>query len=272
MKIEKAKIRYSAPPSTDLSEQNTRPSVFTEKLRGEYYNIDITKLIPFHKQARKHFDEESLKQLGETIRAHGIRQPLTVISTGDIAGMYEVVSGERRLKAAILVGLKTVPCMIIQDQKAAVEIALIENVQRKDLHPLELARAYQQLIDENICISKTEIAEKLSLPKSAVTETMQLLSLPDNIQIKLLEENILSRKLFREILEEKTPSKMLSIINKYLNTELSKSSANKATRKKTVLKVTIDGNEIQIDAAQLDKLDSKVRIAIKGQLFEIFQE
>lgn len=273
MRVDQAKIRYPAESNAELQEQNTRPSVFTERLRGEYYNIDVTKLIPFHKQARKYFDEESIVQLGETIKAHGIRQPLTIISTDDMTGMYEVVSGERRLRAAILIGLKTVPCLIIQDHKAAVEIALIENIQRKDLHPLELAKAYQQLIEESICTSQIEIAEKLGLPKSSISETMQLLSLPEIIQNKLLEENIFNRKLFRDILEEKNSSKMLNAIEKYKNT-LALQKNNKMTKKKKtiLLKVSIYDNKIDIESNLLDKLENNKRIEVKKKLLEIFEK
>ena len=81
MRVDKAKIRHPSSFIEKEENNNTRPSVFTEKFRGEYYNIDVTKLIPFHNQARRHFDEESLNQLADTIKEHGIRQPLTVIST-----------------------------------------------------------------------------------------------------------------------------------------------------------------------------------------------
>jgi ParB family chromosome partitioning protein len=272
MRIDKAKVRYPAPSNPTKEERNssqTRPSVFTESHRGEFYNIDVSKLIPFHKQARRQFDEEALKQMAETIKTHGVRQPLTIIPKEDDSGKYEVISGERRLRAAILAGLKTVPCIIIHDHKAAVEIALIENVQRKDLHPIELAKAYQQLLDENVCANKIEIANKLGLPKSSVTETMQLLTLPKDIQSKLLNENITSRILFREILDTSDHEIMLKIID---NKKVPQTVKNRptGTKRKILLKVVLSDNQIFVDTNTLSQLSFDQKKQIKQQLLELF--
>ncbi|XP_065650397.1 probable chromosome-partitioning protein ParB [Hydra vulgaris] len=160
MRIENAKIR--TPSNIEVkSEEKSRPSIFTDKYSGEYYNINVDKLVPFHKQARQNFYEDALQQMAETIKSHGVRQPLTIIPKEDNDGTYEIVSEERRLKAAIMA-------------------ALIENVQRKDLHPLELAQAYQQILDEEICANPNDIAKKLGLSRSSVSETMKLLILPEN--------------------------------------------------------------------------------------------
>jgi ParB family chromosome partitioning protein len=268
MRVDKAKVRYPSESNVEQKESNnTRPSAFTGKLRGEYYNIEVTKLQPFHKQARKHFDEEALKQLAETIKAHGIRQPLTIIPADDSLGKYEVVSGERRLRAAIIAGLDAVPCIIIHDKKAAVEIALIENVQRKDLHPIELAKAYQQFLDEGVCDNKTEIAEKLSVSKSVVTETMQLLALPDSIQTKLLEENIVSRSLFRELLEKDDTTKMVSTITKYTNVVKAR-KASSGNRKKIIFKVMSLEGKIIIDDSAFRKMSVEEKGEIKANILK----
>jgi ParB family transcriptional regulator, chromosome partitioning protein len=266
MRIENAKMRHVEAPKNSSQTNSTRPSVFTEKYRGEYYNIDVEKLIPFHKQARTYFNEVALKQLAETIKLHGIRQPLTIIATEDVPGKYEVISGERRLRAAIIVGLKTVPCIITHDKKAAVEIALIENVQREDLHSLELAKAYQQFLDEGLCENKTEIAAKLSINKSVVTEIMKLLTLPTVIQDKLITENIASRSLFRDLLDEKDATTMLSLIEKYQNAQVEKEATKKTSnnRKKTILKFMLVQGKIVID----DNLSKKLSLDEKNQIKE----
>jgi ParB family chromosome partitioning protein len=270
MRIENAKVRH--PSTTEVkSEEKSRPSIFTDKYRGEYYNLDVTKLVPFHRQARKYFDEDELKQMAETIKAHGIRQPLTVISKNDDTGLYEVVSGERRLRAAIIAGLKTVPCIIIQDLKAAVEIALIENVQRKDLHPLELARAYQQLLEAGICLSKVEIATKLGLPKSSVTEVMQLLTLPPDVQDKILKDNIASRILFRDVLETQDESAMMNLISNYQKIDQKQSKTNSKVKRKILLKVVLCNNQISIDTNTLSKITQDEKNQLKKQLLEVLE-
>ena len=270
MRIDKAKVRHPARQNEEQKEKsNVRSSAFTSKRIGEYYNIEVGKLTPFHKQARKHFDEDSLKQMAETIKVHGIRQPLTVIPIENRAGEYEIVSGERRLRAAKIAGLETVPCIIIHDQKAAVEIALIENVQRADLHPIELAKAYQQLLDEQICDNKAKIAEKLGVTKSSVTETMQLLTLPENVQVKILEENITNRSLFREIMDKDSPKKMLDTIVNY-NKELQAKVTNSVKeRKRVVLKVVQRGNSFEVEGDILKKMSDQEKNKIKNIILEM---
>ena len=124
MRIEKAKIRLPNNIKEENSnESSQRVSTYTESYKGEYYNIEVTKLIPFKNQSRKHFDQKSLEELASTIRVHGIRQPLTILPSSEQEGKYEIISGERRWKAAQIAGLTKVPCIIIHNQEAAEEIA-----------------------------------------------------------------------------------------------------------------------------------------------------
>lgn len=258
MRIDKAKVRYPSQKQgkTNQEKVNTRPSVFTESYRGEYYNLDVGKLIPYHKQARKYFDEESLHQMAETIKEHGVRQPLTVIPVSEEEGKYEIVSGERRYRAAIIAGLKTVPCIIIHDKKAATEIALIENVQRKDLHPLELAQAYQQLLDEGVCSSQSEIAKKLGLPRSTVSETMKLLTLPEDVRLYILEHKIEGRELFRYVLESNNRDEMLETLaqHQHKTPESLSPTLNKRSKRKVLLKVVLKDGAVTIDTNALSML------------------
>ena len=265
MKIEKAKVRYSS--KVEIRDTgSTRPSVFTEKYRGEYFNIEVDKLFAFKKQARKNFNIEALEQLSETIKAYGVRQPLTVIPIENEPGKYEVVSGERRLRASIMAGLKTVPCIIIYDKKTATEISLIENIQREDLHSLELAQAYQQLLDEKICSSQSEIAEKLGLSKSSVSETMKLLTLPLLVKEYILTNNINSRSLFREISDLSNVDEIMKILKSPLKVD---SKINKKSKNTVLLKVILSGNKVLIDTNSLSKLSEQRRIQLKNDLFSI---
>lgn len=277
MKIDKAKIRYPAPLGNESREQNTRPSVFTEKLRGEYYNIDVTKLTPFCKQARKHFDEEALIQLSETIKVHGIRQPLTVIATEDAAGIYEVVSGERRLRAAIIAGLKTVPCIIIDDRKKAEEIAIIENIQRKDLHPIELAYAYSNLLESNLCGSAMEIANKVGAHKSAIIETLGLLNLAPIVQEKLLESQIKTRNVLRELCKLSN-EEQLPFLNKCLKQDnVDKEIGGKFAQKKSlktrsqIFNIILYGEDLLVDKNRIDALNQEQKIQLKILLNDLLK-
>jgi len=131
-----------------------------EKFVGEYYFLSIEKLIPYQKQARRIFNEEEIQELAQTIKEHGIKSPLLVINSKNHQGSFEVVSGERRLRAAKIVGLTKLPCIIIDDNQAE-EVALIENIQRENLHPIELADALAKLLDEKKHGQQIEMAEKI---------------------------------------------------------------------------------------------------------------
>lgn len=121
MRLEDTKVRM--PQDTREKGKRMRSSVYTDDYVGEYYHIPAAKLIPFKKQARRVFSKESLESLASTIQAHGIRQPLTVVVSLE-EGKYEIVSGERRYRAALLAGKTSMPCIILPDYKKASEIAL----------------------------------------------------------------------------------------------------------------------------------------------------
>jgi len=266
MQVDKAKIRY--PSSEGLQKNvNNRPSVFTEGHRGEYYNIDIGKLVPFYKQSRECFDQKALNEMAETIKNHGIRQPLTIIADKLRSGLYEVVSGERRLRAAKIAKLDKVPCIIIHDYKAAAEIAIIENIQREDLHVLELAKAYKQLLEEEICFSHADIAKKVGVSKSAVTESLGLLKLPQNVKDKILFNKINNRDFFRELSKQKDAIAMVALLDAYGKERYRESHKTRNTggaRRKILLKAVLDGDQIHIDTQHMSRISKEK----KRQLLE----
>lgn len=151
------------------AEENTVP----QKLK-------ITEIEPNKKQPRKTFPEEGLNALAESILEHGIIQPLTVRPYGDV---YQIVAGERRWRAAKIAGLKEVPVRIMElsDEQTA-QIALIENLQREDLNPIEEALGYQQLIDA-YRMTQEEVAKHVGKARSSVANSLRLLSLPDEVRI-----------------------------------------------------------------------------------------
>lgn len=151
--------------------------------------VKITKVEPNREQPRKKFDEEALQELSDSIKEYGILQPLLVKKTGET---YQIIAGERRWRAAKLAGLKEVPVIIREyDKQQSVEIALIENVQRADLNPIEEAFAYQQLMQE-FGLKQEEIAARVSKNRATITNSIRLLKLAKNVQGLLIDGQISS--------------------------------------------------------------------------------
>ena len=171
-----------------------RPSLLSENIVGQIRFIALDQLVPFSKQARQSFDEQDIQTLAETIKEYGIRQPLTVLQREEDLTTFEIVSGERRYRAAHLLGLPKVPCIILTDSRQAEEIALIENIQRTDLTPLELGVGYAQLIASGRFRNAEEIAEKLGVSRSQVFEYIQYARFPEFIKEALCDRNILRSK------------------------------------------------------------------------------
>ena len=151
--------------------------------------LPISQIEPFSGQPRKNFDPEALAELAESIREHGIIQPLTVRKLS--SGYYQIIAGERRWRAAKQAGLKEVPVVIIEaDDRKAMELAMIENLQREDLNPMEEAQGFQALMDQ-YNMTQEQVAERVGKSRSAVANTLRLLALSPAVG-KLLEENKLS--------------------------------------------------------------------------------
>lgn len=271
MRIEKAKIRVPAKEQTNNNKYNQRVSSYTESYKGEYYNIEISKLIPFKNQSRKHFDLKSLEELASSIKLHGIRQPLTILPSTQNEGKYEIVSGERRWRAAKIAGLQRVPCIIIQDEAVAEEIALIENIQRQDLHPLELMNAFQNLLAKKVCSSTQEIADKLGINKSAVVETLSLSNLPSTTQQALLKEGVKARKVLRELVKNK-PEDHMAIISNYKHSLEKKLDLEKSRVPSKILSIYIKEEKISFGENKTTLLSDKEKKILKESLMQFLQE
>lgn len=159
-----------------------------EKL-GKEYMIKLSSIEPNQGQPRKDFNQELISELADSIKKYGILQPLLVQKKGD---SYEIIAGERRWRAAREAGLKEVPVVIKEyTRQQAMEIALVENIQRQDLNPIEEAQAYQQLIRE-FELTQEEIAERVSRSRTAITNSMRLLKLDERVQEMLVQGKISS--------------------------------------------------------------------------------
>ena len=159
-----------------------------QRLAGRVADVDIESIRPNPYQPRKDFDEAALDELADSIRQLGVIQPLTVRSTG--RGKYELISGERRLRASRRAGLKAVPAYVREaTTEEILEMAIVENVQREDLNPVEIALGYQRLTEE-VGLTQEQVAEKVSKSRSAVANTLRLLRLPPRVQASLREGTV----------------------------------------------------------------------------------
>lgn len=181
--------------------------------------LPVDSILPNPSQPRQDMVEDSLEELAASIREHGILQP--VIVTQDLnANQYTLIAGERRVRAARMVGLETVPAIVRQaSNQQRLELALIENIQRTDLAPLDTAEAYRQLAEE-FNLSHEEIAVRVGKNRATVTNTLRLLRLPDSVRIALVEGRI-SEGHARALLGLATPQAQNAVLQNILANDLS---------------------------------------------------
>jgi ParB family chromosome partitioning protein len=244
-------------PSTNTP---TRASVGLDKAVGEYYYINTEQLYPFKNQARKNFNYEDIKKLAISIKKYGIRQPLTVKKNEE--GRYEVISGERRLRAAKEANLDKVPCIILAQDIEANAVALIENIHRKDLHPIELGIAYKKLIEGQVFENQEKLSEGVSVAKSKVSECIRLSNLPEDIKEYAIRKNIISRDKLRNLVnanENNDIEKMRSLIG----------ISSSAHRNFSILRILFSEGEIKIQDSGIIKLPKKEKKILRDHLIRI---
>ena len=179
--------------------------------------VKITQVEPNREQPRKNFDEDSLQELADSIKQFGLLQPILVQDKED---HYEIIAGERRWRAAKLAGLKEVPVIIRKYSKQEiVEISLIENIQREDLNPIEEAQAYKRLLNE-FHLKQDEVAERVSKSRTAVTNSMRLLKLCDEVQ-QMLIDDMISTGHARALLAVEDPEEQYALAQRIFDEKLS---------------------------------------------------
>ena len=185
---------------------------------GGSLSLPISQVEPGLKQPRKRFDEDSLQDLADSIRTHGVIQPLTVRRLA--SGYYQIIAGERRWRAAKIAGLTEIPAVIIEaDDRKVMELGLIENLQREDLNPVEEANGYKVLMDE-YGLTQEEVAQRVGKSRPAVANALRLLALPDPVH-QLLEEGKLSAGHARAILAAPTGELQKKLAQKVIAEDLS---------------------------------------------------
>ena len=178
--------------------------------------LNIADVLPNRFQPRIRFDENSINELALSIRKYGVIQPIVVRKIGD---KYEIIAGERRYKASVIAGKQTIPAIVSEmTDKDSVEIALIENVQREDLTPIEKAISYKKILDMGY-ISQEDLAQKVGKSQSSIANTLRLLNLSDDVQEALLENKI-SERHARSLLKLKDEKQQVEMLNRIINERL----------------------------------------------------
>ncbi len=198
-------------------------------------------------QPRTEFSEESLQELAESIRQLGIIQPITVRELRK--GKYQIITGERRFRAAIIAKLEKIPAYIrTADDQGLLEMALVENIQREDLNPMEVAISYQRLVEE-IGLTQEVLSDRVGKKRSTITNYIRLLKLPPEIQLSIREQK-LSMGHARAIINVEDKDLQMKILNKILSEELSVRATEELVRKRTEAKT---GDSDSADKSSLPK-------------------
>jgi len=231
---------------------------------GQALEIEIDKIVANPYQPRVKFDEKKLEELSQSIKSHGVIQPLVVSRSGS---QFELIAGERRLQAAKIAGLKKVPAVVREiKEKEKLELALAENVQRHNLNPIEEASAYQRMADD-FQMSQEEIAQKIGKSRSAIANKTRLLKLPAEVQRALAEENITEGHA-KAILALSNSEKQRALLNLILKSNLTVRQAEDKTKEVSVKshrrKINVDPEIKELENKLMGALGTKVKIKKSG--------
>lgn len=249
--------------------KETKETVKEEK-GGQETSVKISMVEPNRKQPRKNFDEDALQELADSIKQFGMIQPILVQDRKD---HYEIIAGERRWRAAKLAGLKEIP-VIIRDysEREIMEISLIENIQREDLNPIEEAQAYKRLLEE-FHLKQDEVADRVSKSRAAVTNSMRLLKLCDEVQ-QMLIDDMISTGHARALLAIEDGEEQYTVAQKIFDEKLSVRDVEKLVKnlhkpdkpaKKAAEDKTMEAIYLDIEEKLKARLSTKVTVTSKGE-------
>ncbi|HJI45979.1 MAG TPA: ParB/RepB/Spo0J family partition protein [Oscillospiraceae bacterium] len=233
-----------------------------EEINPSVNKLRIMEIEPNHDQPRKDFDEKSLSELAESIEQHGVLQPLVVRPLAN--GSYQLVAGERRWRAARIAGLTEVPVVIKElTDEEVIEIAMIENLQREDLNPLEEALGYRYMMDE-LNITQEQAAEKVGKSRPAVANALRLLKLPNEIQ-DMVKNNLISPGHARALLGFDSEDMIVQTAKMIIKDDLSvREVENLVKKSKKIPKVAKQQKRdkffSEVEIALVENLGRKVKI------------
>jgi ParB family chromosome partitioning protein len=234
----------------------------TVDLGAEPSEVELDSIVPGPMQPRTHFDEASLESLAESIRTHGIVQPLLVRRRGD---GYELIAGERRWRAAKLAGLSRVPVVVKEvPDESLLEIALIENIQRENLNPIEEAQAYKKLI-ETVGLTQEALAVRVGRDRSYITNYLRLLRLPEDLQ-ELVKEGRLSTGHARTLLALTHADLQRRVARQIIDGGLSVRATEQLVHKATEQKPSRKPSAAQTSDPNIRAAETKLRRALGTQV------
>ena len=249
--------------------KDTKEEKLSSENKGEKETVvKITSVEPNRKQPRKNFDEDALQELSDSIKQFGLIQPILVQDRKD---HYEIIAGERRWRAAKMAGLKEIP-VIIRDytEQEIMEISLIENIQREDLNPIEEAQAYKRLLTE-FNLKQDEVAERVSKSRAAVTNSIRLLKLSDEVQ-QMVIDDMISTGHARALLAVEDPEEQYNLAQQIFDEKLSVRDVEKLVKNlhKPAKQKKLDDKALQaiyldIEEKLKQKLSTKVTVTSKGE-------
>lgn len=244
-------------------------------LEQKIIDVPIEDILPNRFQPRLEFNDKGLEELANSIKEHGIIQPLVLRRIDD---KYEIIAGERRYKAATIAGLTTVPAIIsnIDDNKSA-EVAIVENIQRRDLTPIEEARSYKKMLDKGY--KQSDLAKKMGISQSAIANKLRLLNLDEEVQLALLNNKI-SERHARSLLVLNDPEKQKKWLHKIIDERMTvrdldaalKNEQEDSDESDIPLVKPLDIETIRKEATELPKINEENSIAKKLQEIEIEQK
>jgi ParB family chromosome partitioning protein len=240
--------------STDIT-TNNRANNELGAVVGAVTNLPLNQIEANPFQPRSHFEEQALSELAESIKLHGIIQPVTVRKMG--YDRFQLISGERRFRASQLAGIEHVPAYVrVANDQAMLEMALVENIQRENLDAIEIAISYKRLIDE-CSLTQEQLSEKVSKQRSTVTNYLRLLKLPAEVQLGIREKKI-SMGHARALINVEKADDMVDIYHQIMENDLSVREVEELTRDKKKIEPRLKHKNLTGD------LDEKYKDKIKS--------
>lgn len=244
-----------------ISTSNKKTELPATTDKSKVWQIPVSEIVPNQSQPRKTFDDASLKELSDSIKEHGVLQPILVIEKPQ--GGYELIAGERRFRASKMAGLSTIPALVKTfDEQQKLEVAIIENIQRENLNPLEEAFSYRRLVDE-FGLTQQLVADKVGKSRSAVANTIRLLELPEAAKEALAGGKISSGQA-RALLSLKSEAEQLDALKSILGEKISVRDLEQTVRQKgQPSQLRKDPNLSYLENKLRERLGAKVTITSK---------
>ena len=245
-------------------------NIYEEK-KDSVSKIKIADVEPRRDQPRKDFDAESLQSLADSIAIHGVLQPIIVRENADFSGTYQIIAGERRWRASKMAGLNEIPAIVVDgDDLAVAQIALVENVQREDLNPVEEALAYQALI-EKFGLTQERLSKEVGKARSSIANMLRLIELPDEV-LELVRDKKITYGHARALLALESDEQMIALAQRICDEDLSVRRVEELVKKILDAAITAPAEPVAPEIAQkrvymkelekkaMDKLGRRVKI------------